>query len=157
MPAQPVLEERYATASGLQRTLRSTAARQGARRRHIFPATLLKNFGVTRHNRVVFYDYDEIVYMTECNFRRIPAPRNHEEEMSAEPYYSIGPHDVFPEQFGGFLVSDARMRAIFLEYHRDLIDPEFWIGNSGDRRRAEEEFFPYPRVALPAFRNGVAA
>jgi isocitrate dehydrogenase kinase/phosphatase len=65
--------------------------------------------------------------------------------MSAEPYYSIGPHDVFQEQFGGFLVSDSRMRAIFLEYHRDLIDPEFWIGKqrliSAGR---EEHVFPYP-------------
>lgn len=127
---------------------------------NIFPGDmLLKNFGVTRHNRVVFYDYDEIVYMTECNFRSIPAPRNHEEEMSAEPYYSIGPHDVFPEQFGGFLVSDPRMRAIFLEYHRDLIDPEFWIDKQrliGEGR--EEHVFPYPEESR--FRRsgkGVAA
>ena len=57
----------------------------------IFPGDmLLKNFGVTRHNRVVFYDYDEIAYMIDCNFRRIPPPRSIEDEMSAEPYYSVG-------------------------------------------------------------------
>jgi len=82
----------------------------------IFPGDmLLKNFGVTRHNRVVFYDYDEIAYMIECNFRRIPPPRSIEDEMSAEPYFSVGPHDVFPEQFARFLVSDPQAREVFLE------------------------------------------
>ncbi len=43
---------------------------------NIFPGDmLLKNFGVTRHGRVVFYDYDEICFLTEANFRHIPAPR----------------------------------------------------------------------------------
>jgi isocitrate dehydrogenase kinase/phosphatase len=113
---------------------------------NIFPGDmLLKNFGVTRHNRVVFYDYDEIAYMTECNFRRIPPPRDYEDEMSAEPYYSVGPHDVFPEQFTGFLVSDPGMREIFLEHHRDLTDPEFWIGKQRLISEGHEEHvFPYP-------------
>jgi hypothetical protein len=61
---------------------------------------LYKNFGVTRHGRVVFYDYDEIEYLTDCVFRDIPQARNEEDEMAAEPWYPIGKHDVFPEQFG---------------------------------------------------------
>ena len=41
---------------------------------NIFPGDMLwKNFGVTRHGKVVFYDYDEIEYITDCNFRRVPA------------------------------------------------------------------------------------
>jgi len=112
----------------------------------IFPGDmLLKNFGVTRHNRVVFYDYDEIAYMTDCNFRRIPPPRSWEDEMSAEPYYSVGPHDVFPEQFAQFLVSDEASRAVFLERHADLLDPAFWAGKqSRIRAGVQEDVFPYP-------------
>src|SRR5260221_6609026 len=72
----------------------------------IFPGDmLLKNFGVTRHERVVFYDYDEIQPMGDVTFRRIPPPRSYEEELSAEPYWRVGEGDVFPEQFDRFLVS----------------------------------------------------
>jgi isocitrate dehydrogenase kinase/phosphatase len=113
----------------------------------IFPGDmLLKNFGVTRHERVVFYDYDEIAYMTECHFRRIPAPRSFEDEMAAEPYYSIGPHDVFPEQFEKFLVTGAESRAMFLERHADLMDPQFWTDKQARiRAGVQEDVFPYPQ------------
>jgi isocitrate dehydrogenase kinase/phosphatase len=122
---------------------------------NIFPGDMLvKNFGVTRHNRVVFYDYDDIVHMTECDFRRIPPPRTPEEEMSAEPYWSVGPNDVFPEQFARFLVSEPRMQEIFLHHHRDLTDPEFWLGKQARiRAGVQEDVFPYPetvRFARPA-------
>jgi isocitrate dehydrogenase kinase/phosphatase len=112
----------------------------------IFPGDmLLKNFGVTRHNRVVFYDYDEIAYMIDCNFRRIPPPRSIEDEMSAEPYYSIGVNDVFPEQFAKFLVSDPVARDVFLERHADLMDPAFWAGKQEQLRAGlHEDVFPYP-------------
>jgi isocitrate dehydrogenase kinase/phosphatase len=112
----------------------------------IFPGDmLLKNFGVTRHNRVVFYDYDEIAYMIDCNFRRIPPPRSIEDEMSAEPYYSVGANDVFPEQFAKFLVSDPAAREIFLERHADLMDPAFWAGKQEQLRAGLlEDVYPYP-------------
>jgi len=113
---------------------------------NIFPGDmLLKNFGVTRHNRVVFYDYDEIANMTDCNFRRIPEPRSYEDEMSAEPYYSVGQNDVFPEQFASFLVADPKARSVFLEYHADLMDPAFWTGKQEKiRAGVQEDVFPYP-------------
>jgi isocitrate dehydrogenase kinase/phosphatase len=112
----------------------------------IFPGDmLLKNFGVTRHNRVVFYDYDEIAPMTECDFRRIPPPRSYEDEMSAEPYYSIGPRDVFPEQFTNFLVSNPRAREIFLRRHGELTTPEYWQRlQARIRAGLQEDVFPYP-------------
>jgi isocitrate dehydrogenase kinase/phosphatase len=112
----------------------------------IFPGDmLLKNFGVTRHNRVVFYDYDEIAYMVDCNFRRIPPPRSIEDEMSAEPYYSVGANDVFPEQFARFLVSDPDARAIFLEQHADLMDPAFWSDKQARLRAGlQDDVYPYP-------------
>jgi isocitrate dehydrogenase kinase/phosphatase len=112
----------------------------------IFPGDmLLKNFGVTRHERVVFYDYDEIQPMEDMTFRSIPAPRNYEEELSAEPYWSIGPTDVFPEQFERFLVGDPRARAMFYEQHRDLLDPGFWNAKQARLREGiQEDVFPYP-------------
>ena len=94
---------------------------------NIFPGDMLwKNFGVTRHGKVVFYDYDEIEYLTDCNFRRVPEPRNEEEEMSGEVWYSVGPHDVFPETFAPFLLGNDAVRAVFMQHHADLLDAQFW-------------------------------
>ncbi|MDD4886188.1 MAG: bifunctional isocitrate dehydrogenase kinase/phosphatase [Thiomonas sp.] len=94
---------------------------------NIFPGDMLwKNFGITRHGKVVFYDYDEIEYITDCNFRRVPAPRNEEDEMAAEPWYAVGPHDVFPETFGQFLLGNPKVRAVFMKHHADLLDATFW-------------------------------
>ncbi len=113
---------------------------------NIFPGDmLLKNFGVTRHNRVVFYDYDEIAYMTDCHFRRIPPPRSYEDEMAAEPYWSVGPNDVFPEQFERFLVANPHAREVFMQLHGDLTDPAFWTGKQARiRAGVQEDVFSYP-------------
>jgi isocitrate dehydrogenase kinase/phosphatase len=94
---------------------------------NIFPGDMLwKNFGVTRHGKVVFYDYDEIEYITDCNFRKVPTPRNEEEEMSGEVWYSVGPYDVFPETFGPFLLGHDAVREAFMAHHADLLDAAFW-------------------------------
>ncbi len=114
---------------------------------NIFPGDLLyKNFGVTRLRRVVFYDYDEIVYLTDCNFRKIPAPRNAQELMAAEPWYSVGPDDVFPEEFARFLLGNERVKAAFMKYHADLLDPDFWIQKQENIKKGIfEDVFPYPQ------------
>ena len=97
---------------------------------NIFPGDMLwKNFGVTRHGKVVFYDYDEIEYLTDCNFRRVPAPRNEDDEMSGEVWYAVNRGDVFPETFGPFLLGNPQVREIFMAHHADLLDPAFWQGN----------------------------
>ncbi|MBP6559776.1 MAG: bifunctional isocitrate dehydrogenase kinase/phosphatase [Burkholderiaceae bacterium] len=94
---------------------------------NIFPGDMLwKNFGVTRHGKVVFYDYDEIEYLTDCQFRRVPAPRNEEEEMSGEVWYTVGPRDVFPETFAPFLLGNPTVREVFMQHHADLLDVAFW-------------------------------
>jgi isocitrate dehydrogenase kinase/phosphatase len=94
---------------------------------NIFPGDMLwKNFGVTRHGKVVFYDYDEIEYLTDCNFRRVPEPRNEEEEMSGEVWYTVGPRDVFPETFEPFLLGNPQVREAFMRHHADLLDAGFW-------------------------------
>ncbi len=112
----------------------------------IFPGDMLyKNFGMTRQGRVVFYDYDEVAYLTTCNFRRIPEPRTPEDEMSCEPWYSVGPRDVFPEEFGTFLLGNPRVREIFMRHHADLLDPVYW--QSCQQRIREgvlDDVFPYP-------------
>ena len=94
---------------------------------NIFAGDLLfKNFGVTRFGRVVFYDYDEIDYLTDCVFRRIPAPPPGYDEMSSDIWYPVGPKDVFPEEFATFLLTDARTRECFMRDHADLLDAQWW-------------------------------
>ncbi|MNV30221.1 Isocitrate dehydrogenase kinase/phosphatase [compost metagenome] len=94
---------------------------------NIFPGDMLfKNFGVTRHGRVVFYDYDEICYMTEVNFRDIPAARYPEDELASEPWYNVSPGDVFPEEFRHWLCADPRIGPLFEEMHDDLFRADYW-------------------------------
>ncbi len=114
---------------------------------NIFPGDmLLKNFGVTRHGRVVFYDYDEICYLTEVNFRKIPEARYPEDEMSSEPWYSVGPLDVFPEEFPPFLFVDIRQRRLFNQLHGDLFTSEYWQGlQTAIREGKVIDVFPYRR------------
>jgi len=112
----------------------------------IFPGDMMhKNFGVTRHRRVVFYDYDEICYMRECNFRQIPPAPDILDEMSTEPWYSIEDNDVFPETFGSFFFPDPQARKQFFRHHHELVTAEFWkktrqtIIDGG-----QQDVFPYP-------------
>lgn len=105
---------------------------------------LLKNFGVTRNGRVICYDYDELCLLTECHFRRIPPPRFDEDEYAAEPWFHVGEHDVFPEEFRAFLVPPGGLRETFLGAHRDLLDVDFWTGVQGRLAAGEIfDFFPY--------------
>jgi isocitrate dehydrogenase kinase/phosphatase len=112
---------------------------------NIFPGDMLwKNFGITRHGKVVFYDYDEIEYITDCVFRKVPEPRTEEEEMSGEIWYKVGPKDVFPETFGPFLLGNPAVRKVFMAHHADLLDVQFWQGHK-ERIAAGHVFdvFPY--------------
>ena len=116
-------------------------------RANIFPGDMLwKNFGVTRHGKVVFYDYDEIEYITDCNFRRVPTPRTPEDEMSGEVWYSVAKNDVFPETFGPFLLGNPAVREVFMRHHADLLDAAFWQSHK-DRIKAGHvhDVFPYER------------
>lgn len=93
----------------------------------VFPGDfLLKNFGVTRHGRVVFYDYDELSTLDECRFRVLPEPRTPEQEMAAEPWFSVRPEDVFPEELARFIPFSDDLREEFFAAHGDLFDVEFW-------------------------------
>jgi isocitrate dehydrogenase kinase/phosphatase len=94
---------------------------------NVFPGDLLlKNFGVSRHGRVVFYDYDELCLVTECKFRDMPVARDDEDEMRSEPWFYVGTSDVFPEQFLEFLGFRGELREEFLAHHADLLTADYW-------------------------------
>jgi isocitrate dehydrogenase kinase/phosphatase len=112
---------------------------------NIFPGDIFtKNFGVTRHGRVVFYDYDELSFVTDCNFRKLPEATTPEQEMAAEPWYSVRENDIFPEEFLSFLRLPEPGQSEFLEHHGDLFRPDFWRAVQEKLRSGEPpEIFPY--------------
>jgi len=94
---------------------------------NVFPGDLLlKNFGVSRHGRVIFYDYDELCLVTECSFRDLPAPRDDEEEMRAEPWFYVSPTDVFPAQWLKFLGIREPLCEEFLKHHAEILTADWW-------------------------------
>jgi len=115
---------------------------------NIFPGDLLlKNFGVTRHGRVVFYDYDELCFVTDCHFRKIPEAQNEEEELSGEPWYSVGENDIFPEELKRFIIAPGKLRDIFFETHGDLFTVEFWQNMQNRQEKGEIiDVYPYRKV-----------
>jgi len=120
---------------------------------NIFPGDMLKkNFGVTRLGRVVFYDYDEICYITECNFRKVPPARDYDDMMSDTPWYSVEENDVFPETFGPFFFADANDMKLFRKDHAELMDPAWWKQVKVNiLSGSQQDIFPYP--AKKRFRN----
>ncbi len=112
---------------------------------NIFPGDLLlKNFGVTRYGRVVFYDYDELCELTDCHFRRFPTPRHEDDEMQSDPWFNVEKNDVFPEQFPTFLIPPGKPRDIFMAAHADIADAGYWIAQQ-ERVKAgiQDDLFPY--------------
>jgi len=96
---------------------------------NIFPGDLLlKNFGVTRHGRVIFYDYDELCRVTDCNFRDIPPPTDPDDEMRGEAWFYVADNDVFPETFLNFLAFSDEQRAALLRVHGEIVTAAFWRG-----------------------------
>jgi isocitrate dehydrogenase kinase/phosphatase len=112
---------------------------------NIFPGDLLlKNFGVTRHGRVIFYDYDELCRVTDCNFRDVPQATNPEDEMRAEAWFYVGDNDVFPETFINFLGFNEAQRAALLRMHGEILTAAFWRGVQQRLRDGEVvEVLPY--------------
>ncbi|RMH72594.1 MAG: bifunctional isocitrate dehydrogenase kinase/phosphatase [Actinomyces sp.] len=113
---------------------------------NIFPGDLFpKNFGVTRHGSVVFYDYDELALLSDVRFRRLPPPRDYDDEISDQPWFPVEPDDVFPEEFRTYLRSPTVVAEVFEQYHSDIMTVEFW--QAMQRQHADGElpdFFPYP-------------
>jgi isocitrate dehydrogenase kinase/phosphatase len=105
---------------------------------------LLKNFGVTRHGRVIFYDYDELCQVSECRFREVPQATNDEDEMRGEAWFYVAENDVFPETFINFLAFSDEQRELFMRVHGDILAPDFWR-NVQEKVKAGElmEVLPY--------------
>jgi isocitrate dehydrogenase kinase/phosphatase len=116
-------------------------------RSNIFPGDmLLKNFGVTRHGRVVFYDYDELAVLTDCRFREVPRALYDDEETSGEPWFFVGENDVFPEEFLPFLGLSGEPREAFLARHADLLGVAFWTAMQEEHCAGRvPDIFPYPQ------------
>ena len=112
---------------------------------NIFPGDLLtKNFGVTRHGRVVFYDYDELCFLTDCHFRKMPEARTPEDEIAAEPWFSVRENDIFPEEFLQFLSFPEPALAALLQHHGEIFGADFWRAIQRQIRAGEiPEVFPY--------------
>jgi len=108
---------------------------------------LLKNFGVTQHNRVIFYDYDEVALVTDCNFRDIPEASDFEDEMLADTWYYVGENDIFPEEFIRFLSMNEQLKTEFMKYHKDLLTAEYWRGIQQQHAKGEVSLVvPYTSV-----------
>ncbi|MGH8597701.1 MAG: bifunctional isocitrate dehydrogenase kinase/phosphatase [Gammaproteobacteria bacterium] len=117
-------------------------------RTNVFPGDLLlKNFGVTRHGRVIFYDYDELCLVTDCNFREVPPARFEEDELRARPWFYVNGNDIFPEEFMRFLAMDDAYRESFLRHHADLLTVEFW-------RRIKQQHLNRAAIAPSGFKTG---
>jgi isocitrate dehydrogenase kinase/phosphatase len=115
---------------------------------NIFPGDmLLKNFGVSRHGRVIFYDYDELCLLTECRFRNLPPATTAEEEVALEPWYFVGENDIFPEEFRSFLGLRPDTLEHFLATHGELLEPAFWWRMQElHRRGVVPDIYPYPET-----------
>ncbi|HYV84599.1 MAG TPA: bifunctional isocitrate dehydrogenase kinase/phosphatase [Patescibacteria group bacterium] len=113
---------------------------------NIFPGDmLLKNFGVSRHGRLIFYDYEELCRLTDCHFRILPEPRDDWEDGGAEPWFHVGERDIFPEEFRSFLGLKGDLLETFLKHHADLLSVPFWHRMQEQLQRGEiVDIYPYP-------------
>ena len=113
---------------------------------------LLKNFGVTRHGRVIFYDYDELCAVTDCRFRDIPKARDDEDEMRAEAWFHVNDNDVFPETFIQFLGFDEHLKSTFLHVHGEVLTADWWRGIQHRIKEGDVlEVLPYHRHRVRVF------
>ncbi len=112
---------------------------------NIFPGDMLiKNFGVSRNERLIFYDYDELCRLDECRFRALPAPRSDAEESAGEPWFYVSERDIFPEEFRNFLGLPPDLLRVFLDHHEELLAPAFWLRMQELHARGEIlDVYPY--------------
>jgi len=124
---------------------------------NIFPGDmLLKNFGVSRHGRLIFYDYDELQPLSECRFRELPHSSDDADESAGEPWYYVGERDIFPEEFRTFLGLRGELLATFLAHHEALLGVAFWHRMQAQHARGEVPDI-YPYKAARRLRRGTRA
>ena len=63
-------------------------------------------------------------------------------------------NDVFPEEFGTFLLYSPQTREVFIRYHADLLAPAFWQqAQTNIRAGIFDDFYPYPYPEAVRFCN----
>jgi len=93
----------------------------------IFPGDLLlKNFGVSRHGRALFYDFDELCLLEEVRFRDLPQVREEDETRPLEDWLYARRDDVFPALFPNFLGLSPGLRGTLLEAHPGIFEAGWW-------------------------------
>lgn len=113
---------------------------------NVFPGDMMtKNFGLTRQKRVIFYDYDEIEFLVDMNFREKPKPETYTQIYASEPWYEIQKNDVFPEDFRRWMIGRMDLKPHFQDYHKNLFDPNYWRAIQDSIRMGELiHAYPYP-------------
>lgn len=115
-------------------------------RSNIFPGDLLlKNFGISRRGRAIFYDYDELCLVENCRFRELPEPSEDQEMRPLDEWVMVRDGDVFPEQFSRFLGLPAVLRQALIDTHGEIFSAQWWRDlqarwASGGR----DDVVPYP-------------
>jgi len=138
-----------ATDAALRAVLDYGQAIKDLARSNIFPGDLLlKNFGVSRIGRAIFYDYDELCLVEQCRFRKLPEASEEDETRPLEDWLSVHQNDVFPEQFPRFLGLPAALRDGLLEVHPEIFDAAWWQALQARFRTGEQvDVPPYPASA----------
>ena len=101
-------------------------------RQHLPGDMLWKNFGVTRYGRVVFYDYDEIEYATDCNFRKIPHAQRRDGNVRRALVLGRTARR-FPEEFATFLLGQPGSQRPSSKHHHPACSTPVLAGRPGKR------------------------
>lgn len=115
----------------------------------IFPGDmLLKNFGVSRNRRALFYDFDELCLIEQCHFRDLPEAREEDETRPLEDWLYARRDDIFPALFPRFLGLPPPLRETLCAAHGEIFDAAWWRGVQARLRAGEYlDVMPYPASA----------
>jgi isocitrate dehydrogenase kinase/phosphatase len=133
----------------LQAVLDYGLAIEDMARSGIFPGDLLlKNFGVSRTGRALFYDFDELCLVEDCHFRKVPDMHEDDETRPLDEWLYAARDDVFPELFPQFLGLPAVLREALRREHGEIFDAAWWRGVQARLRAGDYlDVAPYPETA----------
>ena len=116
----------------------------------LFPADLFNtwNYGVSEGNRVVLYDYDDIIPLENSNFKLKPVPKNDYEENSLEEDWIIADqNDFFLDEVDRYIGIPEALKGIFNSVHSDLFTVKYWQDIKSKVTNGEVmDIIPYDRT-----------